>query len=121
MKYQAIFHKEVNIYVYDILNNLNFAEDVIILDFYSIFTYLTPCLQFIDKFILVNSSANTQIERLVTKRNVDPELAMKRIQNQRNIEPLKLLEQRANYIIQNENTEEAIQAIQIILNELLFK
>jgi len=63
----------------------NMQEDVLLLDFYCLCSYLRDCLQLINKFIFVSCKQETQFRRLTDPeggRKIEPGLASKRIQSQ---------------------------------------
>lgn len=103
---------EVNNYIAQTIQKSE--HDVILLDFYSIFQYLDQCLGLIDFFVWVTCDQETQYQRLINQRKIEPELAQKRIQSQLKSDPLEVLRNRVNFTIENnqqQNTESQIQSI----------
>lgn len=79
-------------------------EDVLILDFFFIFDYLKQCLDLIDQIILVDSSPETQFQRLTqSSRAIAPTVAEERITDQRRRDPPETLRRNVDLIIKNEN------------------
>ena len=79
-RYESIFNYGIPNEVETVINNS--SSEVVLLDFYCIFSYLQPILDMIDKFVLVTCKEVTQLQRLTdpSKRNIEKSLALRRIQ-----------------------------------------
>jgi len=101
-EFESIFQEKVPAKVMKTISKLQ-DNQALILDFWSIFTYLENCLRDINKIILVHCSEATQIDRLTKPpRNVPKELATKRVREQRCLNPIEELRQRVDIVIENE-------------------
>jgi len=98
-------------------------KDVLILDFYCIFSYLPSCIPYISRFILVTCSQETQLKRLCssTGRNIDPELAKKRIEVQMKAEPLDWIKKQVQFTFENEEDKDPNESVTKIANQLLLE